>query len=100
MPHANYKTHHFNLLTLQSGQDGIITEQSLIKNSTHYVFDTECIQEVDNFTINIDIFTTRTECLNTIQQDLLPISIVIPKYIQDVPNQMVFTALFDSGGTI
>ena len=58
LPHANYKTHHFNLLTLQSEQDGIITEQSLIKNSTHYVFDTECIQEVDNFTINIDIFTT------------------------------------------
>ena len=25
---------------------------------------------------------------------------MIPKYIQDVPNQKVFTALFDSGGTI
>ena len=92
--------HHFNLLTLQHSQDGIITEQSLIKNYTYYVFDTECIQEVDKFTINIDIFTTQTECLNTIQQDLLPISIMIPKYTQDVTNQKVFTALFDSGGTI
>ena len=25
---------------------------------------------------------------------------MIPKYIQDIPNQKVFTALFDSGGTI
>ena len=36
----------------------------------------------------------------TSQQDLLPISIVIPKYRKDVPNQKVFTALLDSGGTI
>ena len=72
----------------------------LITNNTHYVFDTECIQEVDNFKINIDIFTNLTECLDTIQQDLLPKSIVIPKYIQDVPNLKVFTALFDSSGTI
>ena len=72
----------------------------LIKNNTYYVFDSECIQEVDNVTINIDIFTYQTECLNTIQQDLMPISLVIPEYKQDFPNQKVFTALFDSGGTI
>ena len=65
-----------------------------------YVFDTECIQEVDNFQIYIDIFTNQTECLNTIQQDLLPISLLIPKYIQNVPNHKVLIALFDSGGTI
>ena len=101
LPNANNnETHHFDLLTLQSEQDGTNTEQLLIENNTYYVFDTECIQEVDNFTINIDIFTNQTEYLNTIQQGLLPISIVIPKYIQDVPNQKVFSALFDSGGTI
>ena len=101
LPYANNnETHHFDLLTLQSEQDGTNTEQSLIENNMYYVFDTESIQEVDNFTINIDIFTNQTECLNIVQQDLLPISVVIPKYIQDVPNQKVFTALFDSGGTI
>ena len=47
-----------------------------------YAFDTESIQEVDNFQINIDVFTNQTECLNTIQQDLLPISLLIPEYSQ------------------
>ena len=49
-----------------------------------YAFDTESIQEVDNFQINIDVFTNQTECLNTIQQDLLPISLLIPKYSQSL----------------
>ena len=65
-----------------------------------YVFDTECIQEVDNLQIYIDIFTNQTECLNTIQQDLLPISILIPKRIQNIPNHKVLTALFGSVGAI
>ena len=65
-----------------------------------YAFDTECIQEVDNFQIYIDTFTNQTECLNTIQQDLLSISLLIPKYIQNIPNHKVLIALFDSGGTI
>ena len=55
------------------------------KNNLFYVFyafDTESIQEVDNFQINIDVFTNQTECLNTIQQDLLPISLLIPEYSQ------------------
>ena len=63
------------------------------------MLDTECIQEVDNFQIYIDIFTNETKCLHTIQQDLLPISILVPKYIQNVPNHKVKIALFDSGGT-
>ena len=31
---------------------------------------------------------------------MLPISIFIPKFIQDIPNHKVLTALFDSGGTV
>jgi hypothetical protein len=38
--------------------------------------------------------------VNTIQQDLLPVSLLIPKYIQSIPNHKVLMALFDSGGTI
>ena len=64
------------------------------------MFDTECIQEVDNFQINIDIFTNETKRLHTIQHDLLPISILVQKCIPNVPNHKVMTALFDSGGTI
>ena len=49
---------------------------------------------------HIDVFTNETKRLHNIQQDLLPISILVPKYIQNVPNHKVMTALFDSGGTI
>ena len=38
--------------------------------------------------------------MDTIKQDLLPISLLIPKYIQNIPNHKVLMALFDSGGTI
>ena len=102
LPCAQNNSHHFNSLKLQHSQDEILTEQRLDKNNSIYVFDTECIQEVDNFKIFIDIYANQTECLNnTIQQDLLPISILIPKYIQNIPNHKVLaTALFDSVGTV
>ena len=89
-----------NLLTLQHSQDEISKEHILDKNNTAFVFNTECIQEVDNFIINIDMQTNQTECLDTIRQDLLPISILIPKFIQNIPNHKVLSALFDSGGTV
>ena len=100
MPCINLYTHHFNLLTLQHSQDEISNEHILDKNNTAFVFDTECIQEVDNFIININMQTNQTECLEMIRQDLLPISILIPKFIQNIPNHKVLTALFDSGGTV
>ena len=64
------------------------------------MFDTESIRGVDNFQMYTDIFTNETKCLHTIQHDLLPISILVPKYIQNVPNNKVMTALVDSSGTI
>ena len=101
LPCAQNCSHHFNLLTLQYSQDEILTKQMLNKHNTAYVFDAECIQDVDNFKIFIDIYTNQTECLDTtIQQDLLPISILIPKYVQNIPNHKVLTVLFDSGGTV
>ena len=98
LPYANSHTHHFNSYFYP--QDGVTNGHQPDKNHTFYVFDTECIQEVDNFQIYIDIFTNETKRLHTIQQDLLPISILVPKYIQNVPNHKVMTSLFDSGGTI
>ena len=64
------------------------------------MFDTESIRGVDNFQMYTDIFTNETKYLHTIQHDLLPISILVPKYIQNVPNNKVMTALVDSSGTI
>ena len=98
LPCANSHTHHFN--SHYYPQDGVINGHQPNKNHTFYVFDTECIQEVDNLQINRDIFTNETIRLHTIQQDLLPISILVPMYIQSVLNHKVMIALFDSGGTI
>ena len=81
-------------------QDGVINRHQPDKINTFYAFDTECILEVDKFLIYIDNFTNQTECLNSIQQDFLPISILIPKYIQNIPNHKVLTALFGSVGAI
>ena len=67
---------------------------------TFYAFDTMHIHEVDNFQIHINVLNNQHSYVNTIQQDLLPVSLLIPKYIQSVPNHKVLTALFDSGGTI
>ena len=55
-----------------------------------------------NFEIFIFIYTNQTECLDTtIQQDLLLISVIVPKYKQNIPNYKVLTtALFDSVGTV
>ena len=100
LPCANLQSHHFNSHLYPYLQDGIINGHQPNKNNTFYAFDTECIQEVDNLQVYIDIFTNQTECLNTIQQDLLPISILIPKRIQNIPNHKVLIALFDNGGTI
>ena len=62
MPCINLYTHHFNLLTLQHSQDEISNEHILDKNNNAFVFNMECIQEVDNFIINIDMQTNQTEC--------------------------------------
>ena len=84
-----------------SPQDEVISKQQPNKNNNAFhAFDTECIQEVDNLHIYIDTFTTKDVDTSIIQQDLLPVSIIIPKYIQNIPNRKVFIALFDSGGTI
>ena len=100
LPCAISHTHHFHLERLPSPQDRVISKQQLNKNNTFHVFDTECIQEVDNLHIYIDTYTTEDVDTSIIQQDLLPVSIIIPKYIQNIPNQKVLIALFDSGGTI
>ena len=101
LPRAISHTHHFHLETLLSPQDGVKSKQQCNKNNfAFHAFDTECIQEVDNFHIYIDTFTTEDVDTSIIQQDLLPVSIIIPKYIQNIPSQKVLIALFDSGGTI
>lgn len=49
-----------------------------------YAFDNSCIQEVDNFPAQtcINILTTQTLCLNTIQHDLMPASLIVPTCIK------------------
>ena len=93
LPFANSHTHHFNSHFYP--QYGVIKGHQPNKNNTFNVFDTECIQEVDNFQIYIDILTTETKCLHTIQQDLLPISVLIPMYMwQPYLMLMIYPRLY------
>ena len=89
LPYAISHTHHFHFQTLLSPQDGVTNKQQLNKNNAFHVFDTECIQEVDNFHIYIDALTAKGVDTSMIQQDLLPVSKIIPNYIQNIPNQKV-----------
>ena len=73
LPCANFQSHHFNSHLYPYPQDGFIYRYQPKKNNMIYVFDTECIQEVDNFKIHIDIFTNETKRLHNTQQDLLRI---------------------------
>lgn len=47
-----------------------------------------------------EYFTNQATCLNTNQQGLLPVSLLIPRYTQNVHNRQVLMALIESGGTI
>ena len=96
LPSAVSQSHHL----FDYPQDGDITGELPDKLNTFHVFDTECIHEVDNFQVHIDLFKIQSKDLHIFQQDLLPVSLFIPKYIQGIPNQQVLMALFDSGGTI
>ena len=65
LPVANSQSHHFNSHLYPYSQNGVIIRHEPDKNKMFYAFDTECIHEVDNFQIYIEIFTHQTECLNT-----------------------------------
>ena len=56
LPCANSQSHHFNAHLYLYPQDGVIYGHQPDKDNTFYAIDTECIQEVDNFQIYIDIF--------------------------------------------
>ena len=81
-------------------QDGDITGELPDELNTFHVFDTACIYKVDNFNIHIDLFKIQSKDVHKSQQDLLPVSLFIPIYIQGIPIQQVLTVLFDSGGAI
>ena len=100
LPHAVSHSHHLHSLHFTFPQDGVLLGVLPDSQITFYAFDTMHIHEVDNFQIHINILNNQHSYVNTIQQDLLPVSLLIPKYIQSVPNHKVLTALFDSGGTI
>ena len=68
-PCTNCYTHHLNRLTLQYSQNEISNGHLLNKNTTTFLFDTKCIQEVDNFKIYKDIHTNQNEYTDTIQYD-------------------------------
>ena len=96
LPHAVSHSHHFHSLHFTFPQDGVLLGVLPDSQITFYAFDTMHIHEVDNFQIHINILNNQHTYVNTIQQDLLPVSLLIPKYIQSVPNHKVLTALFDS----
>ena len=100
LPHAVSHSHHFHSIHFTSPQDGVLLRVLPGSQITFYTFDTMHIHEVDNFKIHINILNNQHSYVNTIQQDLLPVTLLIPKYIQSIPSHIVLTALFDSGGSI
>ena len=93
-------SHHFHSIHTTFPQDGDQNGVHPDKNYTFYAFDTLYVHEVDNFQIYINKLNNQYTDVNIVQQDLLSISLLVPKYIQNIPNHKVLTALFDSGGTI
>lgn len=49
LPYTNSCSHHINLFIFQHSQDENNTRHLLNKHNNIYIFDTECIQGVDNF---------------------------------------------------
>lgn len=77
----------------------MILKLNLIKFLHFMSFILMCIQNNGVFQIWIDIYTIQIKYFNTIQQELLPVSLFIFKIIQNVVNHKVLMALFDGGGT-
>ena len=96
LPSAVSHSHHL----FDYPQDGDITGVLPDKLNTFDEFDTACIHKVENFQFHIDLFKIQSKDSHKFYQDLLPVLLFIPKYIQGIPNQQVLTALFHSGGTI
>jgi hypothetical protein len=86
LPHAASHSHHFRSLCFTFPQDGGLLGVLPGKQNTFYAFDTMYIHEGDNFQIYIHILNNQHTHMNTIQQDLLPVSQLIPKYTQLIPN--------------
>ena len=86
LPHAVSHFHHFHSLYFTFPQVGDLLGVLPGKQITFYAFDTMYIHEVDNFQIYIHVLNNQHTHMNTIQQALLPVSLIIPKYIQLIPN--------------
>ena len=54
----------------------------------------------DNFHTSVYVENTSFESSTPLMQDLLPVSILIPQFIQFTENTVALRALFDSGGTV
>ena len=89
-------SHHFHSLHFTFPHDGDLLGVLPGSQISFYLFDIMYNDEVDNFPISISILNNQHSYMNTIQQDLLPVSLLIPKYIESVPNHNVLTPLFDS----
>ena len=96
LTYAVSHSHHFHSLHFTFPQEGDLLRMLPSSQITFCTFDIMYIHEVDNFQVYINILNNQHSYVNTIQQDLLPVSLLIPKYIQSVPNHKVLTALFDS----
>ena len=98
--------HHIDALSLY--QDGMVskTVQSQMANSpdrTYNYFtmvnpDNDLVH--DNFHISVHVESNSFESSIPLMQDLLPVSILIPQFIQFTENTVALRTLFDSGGTV
>ena len=107
MPGA-FQNHYHHIDTLSLYQEGMVlkTVQSQMANSpvrTYNYFtmvnpDDDLVH--DNFHNSVYMENNSFETSILLMQDLLPVSILIPQFIQFTENTVALRALFDSGGTV
>jgi hypothetical protein len=78
LPSAVSQSHHL----FDYPQDGDITGVLPDEPNTFHVFDSACIHKVDSFQVHIDLSKIQSKDLHKFQQDLLPDSLFIPKYLK------------------
>ena len=107
MPRA-FQTNHYHIDTLSLPQDVIISNSiqsqmaiSPVRTYTYFkILKTNNDLVHDNFHISVHVESNSFESSIPLMQDLLPVSILIPQFIQFTENTVALRTLFDSGGTV
>ena len=105
---AAFQTHHHHIDAISLYQEGMVlkTVQSQMANSPVVTYNYFTISNPDNdlvhdnFHVSVYMENNSFESSTPLMQDLLPVSILIPQFIQFTENTVALRALFESGGTV